>query len=110
MAIEASTIIPRFSAHTVVSRLKTRSTLVKSLHKYSKILEVIPTLNIKIISATFDDILNSIKVKEAYGLLTNDSLIVALMQKQNIKLLATNDKDFAKIKFLHIWKPSHSNN
>ncbi|MFH1259521.1 MAG: type II toxin-antitoxin system VapC family toxin [Elusimicrobiota bacterium] len=106
MVIEAST---KISSHALVSHLKNSPALVKHLHNYSKILEIIPLLNIKIISATMDDLLNSIKIKEEHGLLTNDSLIVALMQKQNIEILATNDLDFDRIKFLHIWKPSTTN-
>ncbi len=106
MVIEASTKITHPTSSTMISRLKNDPALVKHLHNYSKILEIIPLLSIKIISAVMDDLINSIKIKEEYGLLTNDSLIVALMQKQNIKFLATNDLDFEKVKEIKVWKPS----
>ena len=41
----------------------------------------------------------------AHGLLTNDSIIVALMQRHGITHLATNDDDFDRVPGITVWKP-----
>lgn len=40
-----------------------------------------------------------------HGLLTNDSLIVALLQRHGITHLATNDDDFDRVPGITVWKP-----
>jgi predicted nucleic acid-binding protein len=40
-----------------------------------------------------------------HGLLTNDALILALMQRHGVPHLATNDDDFDQIPGLTVWKP-----
>jgi predicted nucleic acid-binding protein len=40
-----------------------------------------------------------------HGLFTNDSLIVALMQRHQLTHLVTNDDDFDRIPGLTLWKP-----
>jgi predicted nucleic acid-binding protein len=44
-------------------------------------------------------------VSAQFGLLTNDALIVALMRRQGLTNLVTNDDDFDAIPGLTIWKP-----
>ncbi len=41
----------------------------------------------------------------AHGLLTNDSLIVALAQRHGVAHVATNDDDFDRVPGLTVWKP-----
>jgi predicted nucleic acid-binding protein len=40
-----------------------------------------------------------------FGLLTNDALILALMRRQGLQHLVTNDDDFDGIAGLTVWKP-----
>jgi uncharacterized protein len=40
-----------------------------------------------------------------YGLLTNDAIILALMQRHGIMHLATNDDDFDRVPGITVWKP-----
>jgi predicted nucleic acid-binding protein len=40
-----------------------------------------------------------------YGLLTNDALIVSLMERHGIAHLATNDDDFDRMPGITVWKP-----
>jgi predicted nucleic acid-binding protein len=41
----------------------------------------------------------------AHSLLTNDALIVALMQRHRLAHLVTNDDDFNRVPDMTIWKP-----
>jgi predicted nucleic acid-binding protein len=45
------------------------------------------------------------RLSAAYGLLTGDALIVALMQRHGLTHLVTNDDDFDGIPDLTVWKP-----
>jgi len=45
------------------------------------------------------------ELAQQYGLLMNDALIVALMQRYGITHLATNDDDFDRVPGLTVWKP-----
>jgi predicted nucleic acid-binding protein len=40
-----------------------------------------------------------------HGLLTNDAIIVASMQRHGLTNLATNDDDFDRVPGLTVWKP-----
>jgi predicted nucleic acid-binding protein len=45
------------------------------------------------------------RISTQYGLLTNDSLIVALIERHGITDLATNDDDFDRVPGIRVWKP-----
>jgi predicted nucleic acid-binding protein len=57
----------------------------------------------------FETILNSQYVRLQYGLMVNDSLIVASMQEEGIGILAPNDEEFLKVKEITIYKPTDVN-
>jgi predicted nucleic acid-binding protein len=44
-------------------------------------------------------------VRMAYGLMVNDSVIVASMQEEGLKLLATNDTGFEKVDEILVYSP-----
>lgn len=44
-------------------------------------------------------------VSQQRGLLTNDALVVALMQQHHLSHLATNDDDFDGLPGIVVWKP-----
>ncbi|HEU4637914.1 MAG TPA: PIN domain-containing protein [Candidatus Binatia bacterium] len=48
-------------------------------------------------------------VRSRYGLLTNDSLILAAMEENGVDSLATRDSDFDHISNLKIYKPTDIN-
>jgi predicted nucleic acid-binding protein len=40
-----------------------------------------------------------------HGILTNDAMIVALMQRHGLVHLVSNDDDFDRVSGLTVWKP-----
>jgi predicted nucleic acid-binding protein len=40
-----------------------------------------------------------------YGLLSNDAVHLATMQKEGAKTLASNDRDFERADWVKLWKP-----
>lgn len=91
--------------NSAVTYLEKHPEIVKNLTKSSDSIEKIEQMNIVILPLTNIDIIKSRIIRENYGLLTNDSVNLFLMQNHNIPYIATNDSDFDNIKHSHIWKP-----
>ena len=53
-----------------------------------------------------DGIFESRALREAYYLLTNDSLNLYIMKVNGIRDIATNDSDFEQVDWITVWKPS----
>jgi predicted nucleic acid-binding protein len=80
-----------------VTHLKQHPQAVQQLTRYKTVLRDLGRARINILSLTYRDLHASRHYRETYGLLTNDSLIVAAMQRERINYLATNDSDFERI-------------
>jgi predicted nucleic acid-binding protein len=55
---------------------------------------------------TYRDLHASRQYREQHGLLVNDSLIIAVMHREHIHLLATNDPDFERIPGIGVRLPT----
>ena len=87
-------------------KLQKNPEIIQTLTQYSEIPQSISDIGTQVISVSYQTILDSRSWREKYGLLVNDSIITALMDKNGLKDLATNDKDFERISVFRIWKPS----
>jgi predicted nucleic acid-binding protein len=79
--------------------------LIKSLEKSEISVEEILEFNVEILPIGEDAIFESRGLREQYGLMTNDSLNLYAMKTRGIKVIATNDRDFERVKGIDIWKP-----
>jgi predicted nucleic acid-binding protein len=89
-----------------VALLKQRPDLVPQLTRYRTILRDLRQARVDILSLTYRDLHASRQSREQFGLMVNDSLIVAVMQRERITFLATNDPDFARVPGLAIRIPT----
>ena len=48
---------------------------------------------------------DSMEIAHQYNLLATDAAHVAAMKRENLVNLATNDADFSRVPFLHLWRP-----
>jgi uncharacterized protein len=80
-----------------VTHLKKHPQAVEQLTRYKTVLRDLGRARINVLSLTYRDLHASRRYRESYGLLTNDSLIVAAMEREHITFLATNDPDFERI-------------
>lgn len=80
-----------------VTHLKRHPQVIQQLTRYKTVLRDLKQARINILALTYRDLHASRRYRETYGLLTNDSLIVAAMQREGITYLATNDADFTRI-------------
>lgn len=71
-----------------VAYLKQYPRIISQLTRYKTILRDITQARITILPLTYRDLHASRQFRDIYGLLTNDSLIVAVMQRERIQYLA----------------------
>jgi len=92
------------SAETV-NYLKRHPEAVKELRQHLAVASKIYHLGVEILPVSYKHLHRSKQVRQQYGLLTNDSLIVAVMQRHRLRHLATHDRDFTRVPVLHVWGP-----
>ncbi|MFN8495196.1 MAG: type II toxin-antitoxin system VapC family toxin [Caldilineaceae bacterium] len=88
-----------------VTYLKQTPQAVQQLTRYRTILSDITLAHIKILPLTYRDLHTSRQYRDNYGVMTNDSLILAVMQRERIQFLATNDSDFERVPGIAVRQP-----
>jgi predicted nucleic acid-binding protein len=106
MVDEARTRLGFATSPEMVNHLKRHPAVVKDLHQHLAVASKICHLGVKILSVSYKDLHRGNRIRQEYGLLTNDSLIVATMQRHRLRHLATRDRDFACVSALHVWRPT----
>ena len=89
-----------------VTYLKKNPPAVQHLTRYKTILRELKQVRINILPLTYRDLHVSKQYRDKYGLMTNDSLILAVMQREKIQYLATNDTDFQRVPTIAVRLPS----
>ena len=89
-----------------VTHLKNHPQAVQQLMRYKTVLRDLGRARLNILSLTYRDLHASRRYREMYGLLTNDSLIIAAMEREHITYLATNDSDFERIPNIAVRLPA----
>jgi predicted nucleic acid-binding protein len=88
-----------------VTYLKQHPQTVQQLSRYKSILHDMTAAKIVILPLTYRDVHASKQYREQYGLMTNDSIILAVMRRERIQFLATNDPDFERVSGITVRKP-----
>jgi len=88
-----------------VQHLKKHPDVVKTLKKHADVPSKIYQMGISIEPVSHLELHRSKTIRANYGLLTNDSLVVAMMQKLRLVHLATNDSDFERVQGIKVWNP-----
>jgi predicted nucleic acid-binding protein len=95
-------IIPRMNA----SSLKAKQDRIRGLRKYWELTNLIFEWNFAILPSNEVRHHRAHEVRTEYGLLTNDSLVVAACFEHGIGLIATHDADFERIPRLAVFRPT----
>ena len=104
MMVEASALL-NTEVKNLPKYLKQHPDVVKQLTQHLVVPRKISELNTEILLITPQIIEESQEVKTKYGLLSNDSLILKLMEKHSINILASNDPDFEQVDWLNLYLP-----
>ena len=78
---------------------------MKQLEDYYINTQKIIEMGIAIDPISYIAILNSHAVRVKYGLMINDSIIVASMQERKIQSIASNDEGFLRVDELKVYRP-----
>ena len=89
----------------VAAKLSREPRLLKHLNDYFVNTESIREMNISIKPLAFDTLVNSHVSRLVSGLMINDSIIIAGMKQERIKLLATGNRSFEQVKEIRVRIP-----
>lgn len=92
-------------AGNVARKLKERPDIVKNLRDYAIYGLQIPEMGVHVFPCGMDDCRYSQQKRESYGLMTNDSVLLASMLSHGCYNLATADAAFDNVKEISIFKP-----
>ncbi len=81
----------------IASRLRRHSHNLQQLKPFHEALKRIMLLGLHIIPVIEVHVAQAADLSRQYGLLTNDALVIALMQDQGLTHLASNDADFDRV-------------
>lgn len=87
-------------------RLRENSKSIPTLTDYWVNVERLLSLNLLFVPVSEDILRAAQSERQAFGLLTNDSMIVSCMREYGISFLATNDADFEGVAGITVSKPS----
>ncbi len=95
----------KLTSQKAVKFLKSNPAFIKSLNRPFKASEeVLKDYGLKILD-TSDILEKALDISRKYGLLFSDALHSACCKVNDIKDIATNDRDFERVDFLKVWKP-----
>jgi predicted nucleic acid-binding protein len=86
-------------------RLKEHPEIVKGLQAYNQSVQQIPRLNIRVRAITSAVVRASEAIRVQAGLMSNDSVTVALMRQLGLTVIATADADFNNGSGLQVYQP-----
>jgi predicted nucleic acid-binding protein len=103
MTLEAAT---RFGwTSKVVQHLKQQPSAIQQLSAFRQAVEKVPQLGIQVLPVPADLVATAAVLSQQYGLLSNDALIVAVMQANGLTKLASHDADFDRVPGLTRYAP-----
>lgn len=104
MVAEAAQITGRDRAG-MVGYLGKHPEVISKLVEYPRAMERLAAVPMTLLGMDVQILAEATQLAVRHGLLTNDSAIVALMQRHRLTHLASNDDDFDAIADLRVWKP-----
>lgn len=81
----------------IASRLRRHARQIQQLHHFQEAITQIALLGLNIATITEPHIAQAAAFSREHGLLTNDALLIALMQSQGLNHLASDDTDFDRV-------------
>ena len=86
-------------------KLKEQPEIVKALQAYNQSVQQIPRLNIRVRAITSAVVRASEAIRVQAGVMSNDSVTVALMRRLGLTAIATADTDFNNVSGLQVYQP-----
>lgn len=90
----------------IPKKLRARPDAVRGLRLYQEAIDRIPHMGVDVVDLDLATMLRSRDVRSRYGLLVNDSLVVASAQAKSAAALASADGDFERVDGLKLFRPA----
>lgn len=90
----------------LLSRIKKHPELLDQLAEHKQVYVLADSLRLSIEPVTLDLLKRGAELSPQQHLLTNDALMLAVIEKLNLSYLATNDDDFDSVPGLTVCKPT----
>ena len=81
----------------IVERLKQNPTPARSNCKFRQSLQQIPKMGIQVLTIPVQLVDRAAAISQQTGLLTNDALVLAIMESRRLTNLASSDADFDRV-------------
>lgn len=94
------------TAKNALKKLREKPEIVQQLQKHAESVHKIKAMNIEVVPLTLSAVESSADMRKQYGLLTNDSILVAVMKELGMNKLVTLDHDFDRVDWLRVYKPT----
>lgn len=105
MMIEAASL-PGWKPAKVKLRLQQNPSALKQLTLFRTAMENLDQSRVQKLTAGPALILSAVKISQSAGLLTNDALLVAIMQQHGLTYLASLDTDFERVPGIARFSPT----
>lgn len=107
LMVAEAMMLGKVSGPNPARKLARQPEVLKTLGLYKEKVQALSDLGLAFEPCTQDDLLGAgFKLQEKYGLLTNDSVILAAAVRLNADILVTADEAFQKTKELKVARPS----
>jgi predicted nucleic acid-binding protein len=93
----------RVQPRDVVRYLKEHPGAVARLIRHTTVPDTVLRIGVDVVTVELADVERSHEIKHRYGLLTNDAILAATMERLGINLLASNDGDFDRVAGLTVY-------
>ena len=90
---------------SIAQRLNQNHAEIPQLTKFREAVESVPNLGIQVLPVTLSDVIEAAGISQTAELLSNDALVVAVMQQHGLTNLASHDSDFDRIASLKRYAP-----
>jgi predicted nucleic acid-binding protein len=104
MTIEAHRVLG-WQIAGIGNRLRTNPTEVRKLRLFRTAVEKLLQGRLQVLTVTPAHLVTGVTLAQQLGLLTNDALIVAVMQAHGLSKIASNDTDFDRVPGLTRYAP-----
>jgi predicted nucleic acid-binding protein len=105
MTIEAITVFG-WPAAGIAQRLRRHPIEVQRLTAFRQAIEKVMRSQIVILNVSATVTKDATAVSQQTGLLSNDALIIAVMQANNLSKLASSDSDFSRVMGISLYTPA----
>jgi len=105
VAVTQAAVVHGLVRANLVPYLRRHRALLRSLTAHSMLAHRAMAIGIEIHEVAVADVLRAPELSRRHGLLMNDALILAVMERLRIHWLATNDDDFDSVSGINVWKP-----